>query len=176
MAVNFSPLHYNHVCEHTLHHEPTQEYAHTKAKIHFTTKHHRALRKSSARVWNRLRSLEVFYTRGSGCPNVANNNTYHILHVSVLSAGRHELWIAHIHSKRHDRCTAVGNKAYCHRPGTRLNFRFFADHVQMANVSAYSVAVMRVYRVCWELSHPTLWHGLAENSQHVGLIPNSLFH
>ena len=34
----------------------------------------------------------------------------------------------------------------------------------------------RVYRVCGALSHYTMWHSLAENSQHVGLIPNSLFH
>ena len=79
---------------------------------------------------------------------MANSNTKLTFHVSVPSAGQHELRTAHIHGNRQDSSTAVGNKGYCHRLGIRPNFRSLADDAQIARVSAYSSVVTKVYRVC----------------------------
>jgi hypothetical protein len=145
-------------CEHALHHEPTQDTArngaHTQAQRLFRIKHHRTLPKTSAHV--RLRSLKVIYTRevqGEQKWLTKPHSTYLMsLHIAQVDM-RCELSIFMATDEGRN---VVGNKGYCHRPGTWPNFRSLADDAPIAPiclqtaVSAYSKVLMTVYSVCWE--------------------------
>jgi hypothetical protein len=84
--------------------------ARTQAQRHFRIKQHGTLPKTVGTYLKQKQPKEfgsVLRKRSEGHPNVANKNAQHILHVSVLRTGQHELWTAHICGDRDDSPTVV---------------------------------------------------------------------